>query len=133
MLRNCPCKHHHHNCRHYLNEWMGGELSASVLLSMFIDIKKYCKWQFAMHCRIFRWCAVCSVYNNEVQWNTAEHSAVESRVDRILILDQDQSRCIVLLTVDKIRKCCPKIGKIKKKSESCYHSCAERKTIKLQY
>ena len=35
-------------------------------------------------------------------------------VHRILILGQHQSRCIVLQAVDKIGKCCPRIGKTKK-------------------
>ena len=43
-------------------------------------------------------------------------------VGRILILDQDQSRCIVLLTVDKIGKFSPKLEKIEKKSESSHHN-----------
>ena len=35
-------------------------------------------------------------------------------IHRILILGQHQSRCIVLQAVDKIGKCCPRIGKTKK-------------------
>ena len=35
-------------------------------------------------------------------------------VHRILILGQHQSRCIVLQAVDKIGKCCQRIGKTKK-------------------